>query len=369
MKIGVILVAASLAGPRALGQPVVELRGGQRVTAQSVEPGPSGLAVTTADGRTLLAWHLVRSVNGAGAEASEPYLSAAEDAWRGLTRLERGDTIAAEPLLESAFAAMRMSPGASRAAVAEGLLRCRLARGSQASAVVPWLTLMVDEAEGHWAPGASTGFLDTGSGLVTILPPIWPGEVGLSAVARELSDGSFETWPTGRVRDLAILYAASALTEAGAPAPPHDPQSTDQGVALVRDIVNASSADERVRSASRRELLTRLGSSPPAWQAAWCHAGIAQSLGLEDEPSQRLSVVHWLVVPALFTEDQPFLAGICTARAAEQLLRLGRDEQAQALARELQTDEPEHPSLARPAIQRLLRAGTQPAAPDPEARS
>lgn len=353
----------------AFGQPVVELRGGQRVTAQSVEPGPSGLAVTTAEGRTLVSWHRVKGVSGPGSQGAELYIPVAEDAWRGLSRLERGDTVAAEPLLESAFESLRTSPGVSRAVVAEGLLRCRLARGSQAAAVVPWLTLMADEAEGHWSPGASAVFLDTRTGLIIGLPPIWPGENGLASVARELSEGGFESWPAGRVRDLAILYASSALTESGSAAPPHDPQSTDPGVAFVRDIVNASSSDERTRSASRRELLARLGASPPAWQAAWCHAGIAQSLAMGDEPSQRLAVVHWLLVPALFAEDQPFLAGVCTARAAEQLLGLGRDAQAQPLARELLTDHPEHPSLARPAIQRLLRTGTPPAAPEPEARS
>ena len=97
---------------------------------------------------------------------------AAEDAWRGLSRLSRGDPAAAEAPLERAYEALaRGQSSETAAALAEGLIRCRLASGRIEGIIDPWLTLLACDAAGTWSPDRGEALVDSATGLIPVLSP------------------------------------------------------------------------------------------------------------------------------------------------------------------------------------------------------
>src|SRR5262249_21729976 len=126
---------------------------------------------------TVISWDRVASVQGDLGDAAGPFLATGEKLWRARTRLERGDVVGAEPLVEELFAQFAGQRGATAAVAAGGLLRCRLATGAQTGAVVPWLGYLgaLGENEqptlaGDSDPGAGPA-VDAGTGLAPLLPP------------------------------------------------------------------------------------------------------------------------------------------------------------------------------------------------------
>ena len=88
----------------------------------------------------VVPWDRVRRVEGKVEDPTlDEKMAIAVDLWRSRSRVERGDTTLAEPLLERLFERYRGQTHETALVVAEGLLRCRLARADHALAVVPAL--------------------------------------------------------------------------------------------------------------------------------------------------------------------------------------------------------------------------------------
>lgn len=360
------------------------------VTAGEVSAvNADGVTVVTAraaDGRVvdsvLWGWHQVKSVGGAFASAAAPLASRGDEAWRGLSRLERGDVVAAEPVLERMFTEYQTRTGPTACAIDAGLARCRISRGALTAAVVPWLAWRraqavatpprFDRAEAVWGD-----LLDPASGLVPGLPPIFPDTPATRALARaglgEASPGA--SVPDDLARTLARLYAVAAQFESGTPGVAPDPRTADLGVRLVFDVVRARVGDDATRADARKSLAERVKPNAPAlgtWQESWVRVGLGRSLVREADPElKRQGVLQLLELPARNRSTDSYLTGVALADAAAALEALGDHAGATVLARELIDRYPDHPALDAPSLrpwESLRRAslpqGADPVAPD-----
>jgi hypothetical protein len=323
------------------------------VDAQGVWIGPGGAAAAS----MVISWDRVRSVEGEGAEEAAKFADVADAAWRARARLERGDLVAAEPMLERIFETYRGQRGPTAAVVAEGLLRCRVRRAAHVAAVEPWLALLAAKQgatnqwlHGDWAAQAGLGsVVDDATGLAPSLPPIWLNwpSVGAWARTQPAAEGD------AKAALLAALYLASARFEVGMDAPLPEVVVNDPGVQIVADIVTARIGTEEQRQASRQRLRDRIApATTPAqtptapWLEAWCRAGLGRSLVRETDAEQRrLGVVELLHVPARFRQAHPYLSAIALAEAAATLRDLGDDRGAGVLEEELRAIYPTHPVL------------------------
>lgn len=329
----------------------VELRGQREVIeGEIVSIGVDGVDVR---GVGLIAWDRVRSVQGEYSGLFEREFRAyADDAWRARTRLARGDFVSAEPIFERLFATFAWRQGPTARGVCDGLLRCRLRRNAQASAISPWLSLL------HSAGPRSGGMLDPNTGLIPSLPPFWLPGTATERFAVEIpSDAGAEP----RLSELARWYELAAAFESGRSVELPGPGVEDRGLALVRAIVSARAGDERTRRLARDALRLRAESEQGTWVEAWCLAGIGRSLLREGDPrSVREGIVALLQVPARFERDLPFLAGLCLAEASAALhALLGDREGAARVAQELATRLPGHPALAWTPVRDLVSAGAR----------
>jgi len=316
-----------------------------------------GVSVMMGDGSSVtLDWTRVRDVLGARSEQFEQIRDDARAVWRAGVRLDRGDLINAEPLFEDLFERYGAQAGVTSSFVARGLLRCRLSSGARAPAIAPWLGAL--RAEG-WSPGSSRSnepgsMLDTETGLVPTLAPIWLGDEQTAWLARQGVRPSPEknARPGAermRLSALSTLYTVSALYEtdpadrsavSGELAAMYeraDPETLGEpGVALVLEIVLSRVGQAEERASARTALTTRLRRRPPAWTEAWIRCAIGRSLVLEsDAEVRRRGVIQLLHVPARFEAMAPGLASIALAEAAETMRSLGDDESGGALRREL----------------------------------
>ncbi len=338
--IGAGLLAMSVA----LSLPAqVELRGERApVEGAIVGLGVDGVEV---DGLGVISWDRVRDIDGEWEEIFErDFREYADKAWRARTRLERGDTILAEPLFEELFATYGFRRSALAGVVSEGLLRCRLRRDAQALAVEAWLSLL--------ASGASSPLLDRETGLVPTLAPIWLPSDSV-AVVRVVPPENGDD----HLLRLADWYAAAADFEAGREAHLPPRESADRGLALVADIVSGRAGDETTRRKARQSLRTRARAHEGTWIEAWALAGLGRSLIREGEIDQvREGVVYLLSVAARFSRQTPYLCGVCLAEAAGALEAvLGDTNGARAVAQELARRYPEHPALGWEPIRDLVR--------------
>lgn len=352
MKLRVISILVWWAGTLAAEPGTITLRTGQTVVADEIGTSVEGVECRV-DGETRsYGWHQILDISGPASRSADEFRSMADDAWRGLSRLRRGDRVAAEPLLEDVFSHLSGHLGPTAQAVSEGLLVCRTARGAQALALEPYLTLMLSNQV-----DVTSDLLDSTTALSASLPPIWGTESGLTSVLAEIAADDFAQWgPTGRARQLAELYATAALFEVNGQAPVTIFVPVDGGVKLVQEIVHARVGDERQRADSRRKLLTRLDGDIPLWQQAWIHAAIGLSfLEENDERSTRLGIVQLLYVPAQHGQAQPYLAGVCLAEAAIKLAEMGRSSAAVRLAGELSIHYTDHAMIEHAIVRELIR--------------
>lgn len=350
----------------ALAQDAVTLRGGEgapplmdkvvAVDLAGVHIGSDPKVATL-----IVPWDRVRAFAGSEPQRAE-FGPLADTAWRARTRLERGDFVSAEPLFERLFEQYRtQAVGGTGAVVAEGLLRCRLRRGAHVAAVEAWLSAIraagatrTPVLHADWASEAGLApVIDSASGLVPAVPPIWLAWPSVDAMAR--------SEPPARSGDakadaLAQIYVQAARFEAGLPARLADPASSDAGVNLAWQVVIARIGQPEQRELGRRLLQDRLGPSPStgppaAWAEAWCRAGIGRSLLREDaKEKKQLGVVELLNIPARFSRSHPYLAGMALAEASVALREMGDAEGADVLARELIAMYPTHPVLDWPPI-------------------
>lgn len=344
----------------------VELRGetgsaGGEVRAMDI----TGVTLGDEGGRKyLVGWDRVRSTRGVASLPAAAFGSMAGDVWRARSRLERDDWRAAEPFFEHLFTAYRGVNGPTAAVVAEGLLRCRLRRASQASAVWAWLELVRVHREkdkaGAGAPKWVGGTIalravrDEQTSLVAALPPVWLAERSLRVFV-DSPDWARYAPAEGAsvdaaVADLAAWYRAAAVFEldgklseplpaGGAGAASHP------GVALVRDMVLSRVGDEKQRADSRKALQRRIDDGPPRWIDVWCRVGIGRSLLMEPGDNERaLGVVSLLHIPARFGDEYAALAGTALAQGAAALHAMGDEDGARALVEELRRVYPTHPA-------------------------
>lgn len=356
----------------------VELRG-QEATPPGVvvlaDSAGLGLA-PTADGRPtlLVTWDRVRAVRGPMEQEAAAFAGISDRAWRARTRLERGDALASEPLFEELFREYRGNRGPTGAVIAEGLLRCRLRRGAHVLAIEPWLTLLeraptqgAEVLHAEWSAEAGLApILDTATGLIPAIPPIWAG--GASA---QILSGMKGTWGAGEGRSQAIaaLYSAAARYEAGEQVNVPQVETADPGVRLVHEIVSARLGNAEARGAARRALVERINAAgslaadaTPPWMEAWCRTAVGRSLLREDQEHARLlGIVELLHLPARLSGVHPYLAGVALAEASVALRAMGDAAGADTLMSELVERFPDHPVLEwEPIRQQGVRVPVRP---------
>ncbi len=359
----------------------VELRG---------QKDPFGSAITTIDARGVevrvegaggaqpgahwVGWDRVRRLVGAPGQTADAakFSELADGLFRARARLERGDLRGAEPLFESLYGKQARPLGPTGALLAEGVLRLRLARGAQATAVIPWLDWLETRYEAGtkqlqgWVGGrmALPDVIDPLTGLSPRLPPICSMLDNPSGV-RLLAEPSGWTRFDGAddaVRDIAAIYRASAAFEVapGSPAALPAIKTTEDQVTLLAEIVRARIGGPEERKDARGRLAKRLatvlvsanedvatdaaagpGAAPGAlaatrWQEAWLRAAIGRSLLREGGRSEtRQGVIEMLHVPARLADASPELARLVLIEAADALARIGDDAGAAALKEEL----------------------------------
>jgi hypothetical protein len=409
----IALISASILACVALDDSTtLRLRGGEEtpsgmiavgVTDAGVLLGPSdqNSAEDLQQGRqpvvkVQVGWDRVESVQGWLAPQGAKYADLAILAWRGRVRLERGDWISAEPLLEQVFPRVRGRSGPTAGVVSEALARARLRRGAHLLAIEPFLSLLqsgagpastIPSLHAAWASEAGLGVLvDPELQIAPALPPIWVHVPALDAFAANASlaagweAGAAPGSPPSRVTFLALLYLEAAKHEAGLPAamPPIKP--SDAGVQLVSEVVAARIGTPEQRASARKLLRDRLRAieSPApsqanatdeslassAWIEAWVRMGLGRSLLREYSPDDRQAgVLQLLTLPARFGKSQPYLAGIALAEASAALRDLGDPAGADVLAAELFKTYPNHPAVDWEPM-RLARPVAAPSAPN-----
>ncbi|QOJ01423.1 MAG: hypothetical protein HRU70_13370 [Phycisphaeraceae bacterium] len=343
-------------GEVSAGEPLAVSEDGVRVATRRDAAG----AVA---GEVWIGWDRVREVRGPAdlERAAEALRDVADAAWRAGSRAARGDFAAAEPLYEGLFERYRGRTGPTASAVSAGLLRCRLVRGAQASAVSAWLGWLSASVGGTPGVGELGGVIDAGTGLCPALPPMWMP----SASVVSLAGGGVEA-PGAGVADRSAwcrwLYVRAARAEVGledGESPmPELPKQAEDGVRLVYEVVRSRAGDEAGRREARRALGERLGGRSPGWVEAWVRVAVGRSLLLEPEVERkREGLLSLMYVVSRSSGEEGYITGLAMASAAVGLSETGEAEAGRALARELMARFPGHPSLDSAAVRALTGSG------------
>lgn len=317
----------------------------------------SGASIRTAAGAVqFVPWDRVRGIQ---ADISDPrlsrFLAVADDLWRARSRLERGDAALAEPLFERLFERYRGQTHETALVVAEGLLRCRLARTDHTAAVIPALEAIRIHRTGVRTDSYTMlpALFDETSGLCVELPPVWVPSRFLSKL--ELDLAAFRSPDDAEVAHMASRYRAAARRLLGLP--PHDVPpdvGTDSvGLALIDGVVQSLSPDpvQRRRARERLVALSAVDADPIG---AWSQFAIGLTrLGEPSPDQQQRGLLDLLQLPARHRDEQPYLSGIALVLAAQWLQADGRDAAATSLLDELDQRYPGHP--ARDAVQDGVR--------------
>lgn len=352
------------------------LRGTQPTTGGSVvRIDADGVLVRWPDrspATEILSLDRVRSVPESDRGAWDAVAPTADALWRAVSRIERGDLASAEPILERLFETYRDKPGATGRVVAEGLLRCRLARHSHAGAIDPWIAFLACGASSQAADdreaavvGPSTTLNSRNLRLFAALPPIWSAGAATRSVAEAIESAPLPETVHPAVRHLRSLYATAAAFETDGIEREITIQSGgDPVLTFVREIVASRVGSEAIRVPARESLRRRLTQEAPGWLHAWCRVAIARSLLREPQiEEQRRAIIELIAVHAYHGSDSPYLAGLALADAARASEAIGDGKAARALWAELLDRYPGHPSTdasvarsLRPDVARTLEA-------------
>jgi hypothetical protein len=316
----------------------VELHGGVTLSDPVVEVSIEGVLVGGEAPRTI-GWDRARRVLGEHALDAEPFSVIAQQAWRARLRLARGDFALAEPLFADLFETYRNLDGPTALVVAEGLMRCRLARGDSAGAIEAWLVALRLRRAGQRLVGEPPipPLIDEDTGLVPTLAPIFSEERTETPMWLGATDGDIQT--------LARWYA-SAL--AGAPAPEFDAETASAGVMLVAYVVWSQSERPAERTQAQGWLRSQLKNAGDAedWREAWLRCALGLSLLADaDEAIAEEALVHLSHLPARFRAEQPALTAVSLAAMIAYFDAHGGVEEAHALADDLRAVDPDHPAL------------------------
>lgn len=318
-----LIPAAALAGAvvTQATAAVVERRGTDPALEGDVTIGDAGITVLSDTGAMhVVPWDRVRSVEPEPAAPDfADRMDKATSLWRARSRVERHDTTLAEPLLERCFEEYRGQTHETALVVAEGLLRCRLARGDHILAVIPALEMIRLRRAGETTESYSTlgPVFDEEYALCPLLAPAWAPRPRLEALAGDLD--AYDAGDDRVVAAMAAFYRQAALrtlgsaTDAVASFPEHP------GVRMLALVTNPDAVD-----AMQRAIPTL-----PPWAEAWTRyaVGVAllQSSDLDTRQRGAVSLVH---VPARFGRSQPYLAALAVATVADALEREGESEAA-----------------------------------------
>lgn len=353
--------AVILRGPAVAGRTAIVPTA---VSAAGVSVGTSGGAVE------VLPWDRVREVSGTLAGEAEKFRSLADRSWRARIRLERGDLVSAEPLLEELFAETIGQPGPTAAGIAAELIRCRTERGAYSAAVKPWLGYLRSVgAQGVGVSNSDLGkIIDASTGLCPSMPPMWTPGSGV----RQLADGLVMP-PVGektgaaaeKTKLLGELYVAAARADSGLEATlPEIGTNADPGLRLAYDIVRSRLGDAAARRDARRLLTERIGPKSLGWVEVWCRVAIGRSLLKEqDEELRREGVLSLVYVASRGATTEGGLTGLALAEAAVGLDGLGDHKAATSLAAELVDRFAGHPAMDWPAVKALVPKRTPKAGP------
>jgi hypothetical protein len=343
------LVIAALAG-RAWGD---------HITRRGTEPGLDGTIINVNDNGVSIrsgtgaehavTWDRIREVQTDDPSLQrgvDEYRDTALALWRARSRLDRGDMAMAEPLFDRLFAEYRGRTSETALIVAEGVLRCRLARGADDTAIIPALEVARLRRKGVKTTAYSVlpEHYDEATALWQRLPPAWAPTSALARVEAELK--SYDAGGDTVVAALASLYRAAARQQMNlAPEEAANLALDHPGVALMRSLVMASSADSDQRAAARAALEKRRPELPE-WALAWSYFAIGESLLRESGLGQReRGVVSLAHLPATFRSQQPYLAALALARMSAALASMGDAAGAAVLRTELERTFPNHPAL------------------------
>lgn len=330
----------------------VHRRGGMPdIQGTIVAMDDAGITIRSdSSGVKLILWDQVRDVIPDQPDPSlESRLKIAEDLWRARSRIARGDLALAEPLLERLFERYRGQSNETALIVAEGLLRCRLARGANMLAVIPFLELArlrrKDIGTDRYAKLEI--IYDKKTSLCPRLAPIWIDREGSQRLIRDLE--AYDSGEDEVIDALAILFRKAAL-----PAEQRQMDKTTSqlprhpGVDFLRRLLETSSPESEKRQAARQRLYREIDNLPD-WAESWIRYQIGLSLLAEDdEDRHQLGLVNLAHLPSRYSTTNPYLAGLALARMIESLESLGNLQAAASLRAELERRFPGHRGLSKP---------------------
>lgn len=378
--VAVLLVLGSPAV--AIGQPVVRPSGEVRLERRGGLPELAGtlrsmdergvLLESRRLGERLIPWDRIRRLQGVSDPRLDQWLEDGTRIWRARIRIGRGDPLSAEPLLEPLFERFAGRTDELALVVAEGLLRCRIARGANDLAVVPMLETirMRDAGVVSSAFASLPPVIDEGRGLVPTVPPAWHAAADRGALATRLHqalrrleaglppEGAAETARTAAARraaDIATWYLAAARAdEAGPVRPPSIGTDDDPGLRLLAEVLLGpdaladaeAEAEADASPPDPRAILEAADPAPtePAWTSDWRDFFEGRRGLRADATAEREAGLLRLLRPAaLRPTERPYLAGLGLARAADALEGMGRPDEAAILRADLAARFPGHP--------------------------
>ena len=324
-----VLVIGAVCGLIAAGvarADVVERRGAAPQIIGKVQLlDDNGIRIRPETGSVIVVpWDRVRAVHAdSAAPRLEAWMLMAQDLWRARSRVQRQDYALAEPLLARHFEISRGQTHETALVVAEGLLRCRIARGAHAAAVIPAL-----EATRLRDAGVTTSVFETlppviddQTGLCTALAPAWGVERTADRMRRDLA--GYDAQGDRVVEAMATLYAQAAAWQIGVDAEPGAGDDDDvtaiehPGVDLLRELVACAAPDPDERAAARTRLY-EAAPARPRWAQAWTHlAGGASLLRESGRGRGQRGMVELVRVAVVYGREQPYLAALALRWVAD----------------------------------------------------
>ena len=341
------LAAVLLAGA-ARADRIEQRGGGEPLVGTVLSVTEEGVNFRTQSGGTLMVVPLDKvaglQIDRAGVSYDEQ-LALADMLWRARSRLQRGDERLAEPLFDRLFQRYRGQTNETALIVAEGLLRCRLARGETAGAIIPAL----ETARLRRAEISTLRFLtlpvvfDETSALCMYAPPVWIVDRRLEQLRHDLA--AYDAQGDEVVAAQARLYDRAAALALGEAVPAKDTLPHHAGLDLLDEMIDCVDTDEDLRQRGRTRIERRLESAP-AWTSAWIHFALGRSLLLETGRGRRTrGLLHLAHLPARAAATQPFLTGLAMAAMARAFEDDGDADRAQALRAEIRRQWADHPAL------------------------
>jgi len=335
LHIGIVAVTASFFAPtHALADITVILRGGvEPVKGLSAVAALRGLEVQqgTAKAAVTIPWDMVRDVEGATIPGLESELAIGQDLWRARIRVERGDEALAEPLFTKHWERYRSQDGSTTAVIAEGLLRCALAKNDLRAAVEPWSVCLRIGSNGEPSRYPDLpGILDDTTGLLPELSPFLPTSTrpdladALRDAAKSMSAAQAGVASEATARLARIL----AATERDAKPTPAAEVSRDaapavRALSLIEAILSAPDARAAAKAVAEFE---RILPDAPAYLSAWkfaaagTHAARMARATTGDSRNRALeeAALAFLAVPASGLDK----TGLVDAYALEEAVAL-----------------------------------------------